>query len=70
MIFPELPAGYVPAAYEDFFTEQEIPTLKLGITYFKKQGDAYRSGVTNENTIPRLLMSDIQAGVIYVHKGL
>ena len=68
MIFLELPAGYVPAAFYDLFTDQVIPTLKLGITYFKKQGDAYRSGVTNENTIPRLLMSDIQAGVIYVQK--
>lgn len=68
MIFPELPAGYVPATYDDFFTDQEIPTLKLGITYFKKQGDAYRSGVTSDNTIPRLLASDVKAGVIYVQK--
>lgn len=68
MIFPELPAGYVPAEFSDLFTDGDMPTLKMGITYFKKQGEAYRSHTTNPNTIPHLLRSDIKAGVIYVQK--
>lgn len=68
MIVIELPAGYVQADINDLFTDDEMPSLKVGIPYLKKQGDAYRSFTTSEFTIPYLLMTDIKAGVIYVQK--
>lgn len=68
MLILELPAGYVQADFSDLFTDDDMPSLKIGITYLKKQGEAFRSFTTNENTIPRLLMTDIQAGVVYVIK--
>lgn len=68
MIVIELPAGYVQAEFYDLFTSEFNPSLKFGIPYLKKQGEAYRSSVTNEHTIPYLLLTDIKAGVIYVQK--
>lgn len=68
MIVIELPAGYVQAEFNDLFTPNEIPSLKVGIPYLKKQGEAYRSAVTSQSTVPYLLLTDIKAGVIYVQK--
>lgn len=71
-IVTSLPADAKPAETDDLFTTAILfesgVSLKHGITYYRKFGDAYSVHTTGTHTHQSLLFSDIKLGWIYVRQ--